>query len=101
MSDQEDKKDALAIAVVLTVLALVIVVVSLVILPAVSEIVKTRLEPGLGVKDSALIAFFVSLLAVIILAVFAGDGLIGELQFIIPGFFMFYLVIWLQLAWIF
>jgi hypothetical protein len=37
----------------------------------------------------------------LVFAVAAGDGLIGEIQFIIPGFFLFFVFFWLMLAWIF
>jgi hypothetical protein len=36
-----------------------------------------------------------------VFAVSAGDGLLGEIQFILGGFFLFFVIIWLLVAWIF
>lgn len=58
-------------------------------------------EPGLGLKTAAMVAAAVSVLVLIIFAVSAGDGLIGEFQFMIPGFFLFFLFFWLMTAWVF
>lgn len=56
---------------------------------------------GLGFKGAAMIAFFVTMAIFIVFAIVAGDGLLGEIQYIIAGFGGFYIVIWLMLAWIF
>jgi len=37
----------------------------------------------------------------VVLALAAGDGLLGELQFMIGAFVSFFVVIWLLVAWIF
>jgi hypothetical protein len=37
----------------------------------------------------------------IIFAISAGDGLLGEIQFILGGFFLFFVIIWLLVAWVF
>jgi hypothetical protein len=58
-------------------------------------------SPGLGLRTSAIIAAVVAFLALIALAVAAGDGLLGEIQFVIPGFFLFFLFFWLMTAWVF
>jgi hypothetical protein len=47
------------------------------------------------------IAFFVTIGVFVTLAVTAGDGLIGEFQFMIAGFGGFFVVLWLMIAWIF
>jgi hypothetical protein len=37
----------------------------------------------------------------IVFAISSGDGLLGEIQFILGGFFLFFVIIWLLVAWIF
>lgn len=58
-------------------------------------------EPGIGLRDAALIAFGVSLVTIVIMALAAGDGLIGELQFMLLAFAGFFIVCWVMVAWIF
>lgn len=58
-------------------------------------------EPGLGLRTAAIIAAVVSFTALIVLTAAAGDGLLGEIQFVIPGFFLFFLFFWLMTAWVF
>ena len=65
------------------------------------DIVVHAAGGGLGLKDAAVIAFFVTVITLVIFAVAAGDGLLGELQFMLSGFFAFFLVLWLLIAWIF
>jgi len=55
----------------------------------------------LGFRDSAVISFFVTIVIMIVFAVSAGDGLLGEIQFILGGFFLFFVIIWLLVAWVF
>ena len=58
-------------------------------------------EPGLNLKNAAIIAFFVTLITFVIFAITSGDGLLGEIQYMIGGFFTFFLIFWLMIAWIF
>ena len=57
--------------------------------------------PGLGLRSAAIIAAVVAFVVLIALTVTAGDGLLGEIQFVIPGFFLFFLFFWLMAAWVF
>lgn len=100
-SDNRDQRQALTIAVAITVLVLVGALALWLMLPLVSEFAATHLSPGLGLKDAAVIAFFVTIVVMIVLAVAAGDGLIGEIQFMLAGFLSFFLILWLMIAWIF
>lgn len=59
------------------------------------------LEQGVGLKVSALWSFGISVVLFIVFAVAAGDGLLGELQFMLAGFFAFFVVITLLIAWVF
>lgn len=97
----KDKKDARALAIVLIVLALALTIGALFAMPMLAEFNATFLAPGLGLRDAAIIAFLVTLAVLVIFAIAAGDGLLGEIQFMLLGFFAFFLVLWLLIAWVF
>ena len=66
-----------------------------------SELNEAYLAAGVGIKDAAVMAFIATVVVLIVFAVAAGDGLLGELQFMIAGFFGFFVVLWLLIAWVF
>jgi hypothetical protein len=99
--DTKDKNESRKIAIALIALVLILGVSMALLLPALADIAATYLAPGLGLKDSAVIAFFITAVLMIIFAVASGDGLLGELQFLLIGFLLFFVIIWLLLAWIF
>jgi hypothetical protein len=70
-------------------------------LPLATAFIDQHFSPGLDLKGAAVAAFFVTVVTLVIFTVAAGDGLLGELQFILSGFFGFFLVLWLLIAWIF
>lgn len=88
---------------VIAILALLVLVVwgAVSLVPAVSAFVAGTFAPGLGLRTSAIIAAVVAFGALIVLTFAAGDGLLGEIQFVIPGFFLFFLFFWLMTAWVF
>ncbi len=100
-ADNKDKNESRKIAIVLISLVILLVIAMLLMLPVLSDIVSIHLSPGLGLKDSAVISFFVTVVIMIVFAISSGDGLLGELQFILGGFFLFFIIIWLSIAWIF
>ena len=69
-------------------------------LPLLEEFV-VALEPGVGLKTAAVWSFGVTVVMFILFALVAGDGLIGEIQFMLGGFFLFFLIITLLIAWVF
>ncbi len=99
--DQKDKNESRKIAIVLISLLVVVGVAAMLLLPSLSEFAAMHLQPGLGLKTAAIIAFFVTVVLFLVFAVFAGDGLLGELQFMLLGFFLFFVIFWLMIAWIF
>ena len=99
--DRKDKNESRKIAIVLISLLVVVGVAAMLLLPSLSEFATVYLQPGLGLKTAAIIAFFVTVVLFLIFAVFAGDGLLGELQFMLLGFFLFFLIFWIMIAWIF
>ena len=60
-----------------------------------------HLEPGIGLKQAAVIAFIATLVVFVVMAIAAGDGLLGEIQFMLAGFGGFFVACWLMIAWIF
>ena len=100
-TDSKDKDESRKIAIALISLVLVLVAAAVLMLPVLTEIATVHLSPGLGLKDSAVISFFITIVIMIVFAVASGDGLLGELQFILGGFFLFFMIIWILFAWIF
>ena len=70
-------------------------------LPVLSEWVGVTFNDGIGLRTAALIAVVVSVAILVVFALVAGEGLIGEIQFMIPAFFLFFVFFWLMLAWVF
>lgn len=100
-SGQQDRTEARKVALMLLILVLALGMGLLLLVPATLGWVVAHLEPGLGVRPAAGIAFVMTVLVMVLFAVAAGDGLLGELQYMLSGFFGFFVVIWLLLAWIF
>jgi len=101
MSDKKDRYDAMSVAIGVLIVTLITCAGALFLYPTVVGFIETEITPGIDLKTAAVIAFVISFIAIIILAIASGDGLIGELQFAIPGFFLFYCVVWFQIAWVF
>ena len=91
-ADRHDKREARTLAILITILLLVLVAMAL---------TAEHLSPGMGLKDSAIIALFATIIIMIVFALAAGDGLLGEVQFMLGGFFSFFVILWLLIAWIF
>lgn len=71
------------------------------VLPELVATTAAVFAPGLGLKQAAIIAFGLTVLVFLVFAIAAGDGLLGELQFMLGGFFGFFTILWLMLAWVF
>ena len=100
-SDLKDRNDSRKILLSLTVLFIILILSLIFMLPSFLEILSTSTSAGLGLKDSAVVSFFLTLVLVSILAIVSGDGLLGEVQFVVAAFFLFFIVFWLMIAWIF
>jgi hypothetical protein len=57
--------------------------------------------PGIGLKTAALWGFGVTVALFVLFALVSGDGLFGELQFMLGAFFSFFAVLTLLIAWVF
>jgi hypothetical protein len=103
--DGRDRKQATAMLAAMAVLALVLAGVlywaAVALLPDLQVWLASTFGGGLGLRTAAIISAVVSFVALIVLTVAAGDGLLGEVQFLIPGFFLFFLFFWLMTAWVF
>lgn len=100
-ADNNDKNESRKIAIILIALVIVLGIAILLVLPVLSNIITVHLSPGMGLKDSAIISFFVTTVIMIVFAISSGDGLLGEIQFILGGFFLFFIIIGFLVAWIF
>jgi len=100
-SDLKDKNDSRKILIALTVLISILTLSVILLSPSFMEIISTGFSPGIDLKESAVISFFVTLILLTILTVVSGDGLLGEVQFVLIAFFVFFIIIWLMTAWIF
>lgn len=83
--------------VILALLALA----SWLMIPLIEDFIALHFAPGLGLKNAAVIAFFVTIATLVLFAIAAGDGLLGELQYMLAGFASFFFILWLFIAWIF
>lgn len=97
----KDKKEARTLAIVLLVMVVSLAGGLLLSMPMLSGFNEAYMAPGVGLKEAAIMAFVVTMVVLIIFALVAGDGLLGELQFMLLGFFAFFIVLWLLIAWIF
>ncbi|WP_127559328.1 hypothetical protein [Saccharospirillum alexandrii] len=98
---KKDEREARTIAIALIVLVALLFIGGFFALPMLAEFNQVYLVPGVGIKDAAVIAFTLTVLVLIVFAVAAGDGLLGEIQFLLIGFFAFFVVLWLLISWVF
>ena len=87
--------------IVLVLFSLVVFITIAIFLPYIFQGFIDFFEPGLGLKNASIYGFFVTLTVFILFAIFAGDGLIGEIQFMLGGFMLFWIIFSLKIAWIF
>ena len=96
----ELKRDVILL-VICGLVVLGIVLLALIFLPNTFAWVVQLFEPGVGLKIASIIGFFVAMTLFIVFAIFAGDGLLGEIQFMIGGFLVFFLIFTVMIAWVF
>jgi hypothetical protein len=93
VSDTDESNQALRMLLVFGVLLALLAVAGFMMWPLAVEFAGTQLAPGLGMRSAALISFFVTVLTMVVFTFAAGDGFIGEIQFMLAGFFSFFVVI--------
>lgn len=99
--ERRDKREARTLVVALGVMGLVLAVAAVLAFPLLAEFHANHLAPGLGMKDAAVISLLTTLVVLVVFAVAAGDGLLGEIQFMLVGFFAFFLFLWVMIGWVF
>lgn len=99
--DARDRKAARTAGIALLVVVLIVTGAAAMLLPALGDFVNTSLDPGVDLKSAALASFIVTVLLFVVFAAVSGDGLIGELQFMLAGFFSFFAILTFLIAWIF
>ena len=96
-----EKRDELKMWGVVLGVGLVLVILGVVFgLPLLADFVAA-LEPGIGLKSAAVWSFGITFVMFVLFAIVAGDGLLGEIQFMLGGFFLFFIIITLLIAWVF
>ena len=63
--------------------------------------VTAAFDEGVGLKTAAVWSFLVTVVLLVVFALVAGEGLLGELQFMLGAFFSFFALITLLIAWVF
>lgn len=101
MPSEHDLKERQTTTRLFLIIASVIVALAVVVVFVIAPAMSAELSPGLGLKPAAIIAFVITLITIVIMSVAAGDGLIGEIQFTLPAFFVFFLTVWILIAWVF
>ena len=96
-----EKRDELKMWGFVLGLGLVLVILGVAFGPPLLADLSATLEPGVGLKTAAIWSFGVTFVMFLVFAIVAGDGLIGEIQFMLSGFFLFFVVITLLIAWVF
>ncbi|NEX21578.1 hypothetical protein G3480_14875 [Thiorhodococcus mannitoliphagus] len=97
-ADNRGELKLLAVAILVAMLLLVVIIA--VFLPATVPVLEAMGE-GMSIKQAVPWGFGVTVALFIVFAVVAGDGLIGELQFMLGSFFSFFLILTLLIAWVF
>lgn len=101
MSSDRDIDDRKATTRLFLIIAAVIVALLVVLALIVAPVANEAFSPGLGLKGAAIVAFAVTLVVIVTLLIAAGDGIIGEIQYSLPAFLVFFLLIWVLVAWVF
>jgi len=96
-----ERRDELKMWGLVLGVGLVLVILGVVFGPPLLADITASLEPGVGVKSAAIWSFGVTFVMFLVFAIVAGDGLLGEIQFMLGGFFLFFVIITLLIAWVF
>lgn len=102
--DRRDRKEAQRLFLAISASVILLIGVGLVALYYLAGLFggTDPFAGGLDLKAAAVIAFFASFAAILVMTIVAGgDAIFGELPFTILGFLIFFVVFWLMIAWIF
>jgi hypothetical protein len=95
-TDAEDSREAwkLVGAIAGCISLLIVAVFALFLLPG-------DISEGLGVRAASIIGFFITAVLLVIFAIVAGDGIFGELPWMLLGFLIFWGILTFWIAWAF
>jgi len=96
----DNRGDLKLLALVLISAVVLVASLGVVFLPL-GEEARTALDAGLGIKEAVLWGFGTTVALLMVFALVAGDGLLGEIQFMLGSFFLFFAVLTLLIAWVF
>jgi hypothetical protein len=82
-------------------IGLLLIVLGILFAPPLIQNFVATLEPGVGLKAASLWAFSLTFVMFVFFAAVAGDGLLGEIQYMLGAFFLFFVIITLLIAWVF
>ena len=101
--DDSDRKEAARLLLVAAVaILLLIAICGLGVSYFTGVGIHELFASGLSLKGAALIAFIVSFILLLVMAVITGgDAISAQLPFTVAGFLIFFLILWLMIAWIF
>ena len=102
--DRRDRREAMRLFLAVSVSVILLICLGLLALYYFTGLLggSDPFAGGLDLKEAAVIAFFVSFAAILLMTIVAGgDAIFGELPFTILGFLIFFVVFWLMIAWIF
>jgi len=84
--------------VALAILSIIAVTGAVLFDPYVIQFIDLKHSPGLGLKDAVIASFILTKLTIVTLSIFAGDGLLGVIQFLLYAFGSFFLTLWFLIA---
>ncbi len=99
-----EKEDKVAFAVLMAVIGAVIVFLMWLVKVVGSALFGFFADTEaaeMGIKDAFPYGIGISLFIVVVFALFAGDGIVGELPTMIIGFFIFVVFFSLSIAWLY
>lgn len=97
---KDNQSDLKLLGILIGAAAVLVLLVATLGAPLVAEATAV-FAPGMGLRTAALWGFGVTVALFVLFAIVAGDGLLGEIQFMLGSFFGFFVIITLLIAWVF
>lgn len=97
----KDQKESWVIIGGISLLALLLLVGFVFLGPILVDIINDIFGDGLGLRESAVLSFFLTTILLITLTITAGDGIFGELQYLIYGWFVMFAFLTIAIAYVF
>lgn len=101
MANRADIEDRKLTARMFLGIVVIVVLLGAALIFFAGPVIAEAVAPGVGLRGAAVVSFAVTLVVILVMALVAGEGIVGEIQFMIAGFAGFFTVLWLLIAWIF